>query len=438
MKNRILNARESPKELEIIHQENPKGFQQAFHEVFIQYPDSVILQVWNERLSYITKGENQQEGNAWFFKNIILIVLLSLAAGTLLRLPIGNYETIDPSWFYPRNLGGIFIVPLMIYFFLQRPQSRKSAFVILGIVIGSLLFLNFLPYEYNGSPYEFYRKFRRFADAITVAELHIPLLLWLTLGAVFTGKNWRDSSIRMGFLRYNGEVIIYATIILIGGMILTGITMGLLSLIERNYELSEWYTENIIPYGLAAILLVATFLIDKVIGRQVNIAPTLARVFAPLFLITVFAYLIIMAVYQQSPYNDREYLVTFNLLLILVLGLLIFSIAERSPKTAVGINDYINIGLAFTTLIIDSIALSATLFRLTNDIYGITPNRIAILGINILIFGHLVGILYHYTRFILKKDEFLKLENWIAKYLPLYAVWAISVSLALPLIFWYK
>jgi len=101
-------------------------------------------------------------------------------------------------------------------------------------------------------------------------------------------------------------------------------------------------------------------------------------------------------------------------------------------------NDYLNIGLALATIILDAIALSATLFRSTSDVYGLTPNRIAILGINLLVFVHLSGILIHYVGFVWKGKPFEKLENWIAGYLPYYAIWAILISTMLPIFFWYE
>lgn len=437
MKEKILSAIESPKELESLYQENSKDFQRTFPDIFAQHPDSIILQVWNERLSHIDEQESQQGVGVWSYKNIFLIALLSLIAGTLFKLPI-NFEKIDEEWFYTRNLAGIFIVPLMVYFFFQRPQMKRVVLIVLGVTIGAWLYLTLLPYEYAGSSWELREQFRAFDDAITVAELHVPLFLWLLLGVAFAGKNWRVASDRMNFMRYNGEVIVYTTIIIIGGVVLTGITLGLLSLIERSYELSDWYMDNVIPYGVVAAPIVATFLIDKIIGRRLNIAPTLAKIFIPLFLITTIAYLIIMAVYQQSPFNDREYLMAFNILLIVVLGLLIFSIAERNPDALIGLNDFMNIGLVLATLAVDLVALFAVLFRMTTDVYGLTPNRTAILGINILVFSHLVGILFHYIRFAMKKDGFIKLEKWIADFLPVYAIWSLAISVILPLVFWFQ
>jgi hypothetical protein len=422
MKEKILNAIGSPKELEALYRQNPMDFQKEFPEIFDKNPDSVVLQVWHERLISIASDDNQQKNNMWPYKTIFLLIALTAIAGTLMRLPI-SFEKIDP---------------LVAYFFFQIDQSKKNVIIVVGLAVGALLFLNFLPFEFNGSSWEFHRKYRSFDDAITVAELHVPLFLWLALGVVFAGKRWMENSGRMSFLKYNGEVIVYSTIILIGGMVLTGITIGLLTLIERSYELTEWYTENVIPYGIVAAPLVASFLIDKVIGKRLNLAPTLAKIFTPLFLVTTISYLVLLAVYRQSPFNDRENLMVFNILLIIVLGLLIFSIAERDPSASVALSDYMNIGLVVTTLIIDLIALSAVLFRMSNDIYGLTPNRTAILGINLLVFFHLVGIFYHYVRFALKKNRFLNLENWIAKYLPIYAVWALVISVVLPLTFWYR
>ena len=214
--------------------------------------------------------------------------------------------------------------------------------------------------------------------------------------------------------------------------------MALLGFIEKSHELSEWYQDYVIIYGAVSTPIIATFLLDKVIDKRLNIAPTIAKFFTPLFLITTIAYLLIMVIYQKNPFGDRDYLIALNILLIVVLGLLIFTIAERNSISPPSTNDYLNIGLALTTIILDAIALSASVFRTASDIYGLTPNRIAILGINLLVFVHLLGILINYVRFVWKGNPFKNLESWIAGYLPYYAIWTILVSVLLPIFFWYK
>lgn len=435
METKILEAVDSPKGLEILYRENPDGFFEAFPSVFAKHPGSTILQVWQERLHYETESEKGKGVSAWSFKNILILILLTAIAGTILKLP-DFFDAIDYSWFYDRELALVFIVPLIAYF-VQRTKSTKFVVLIFLIAASTLLYLNLLPSR-GDNYYQFSKMYGAFDDALTNAELHIPLFLWLLTGAAFAGTDWKKTSARMGFLRYNGEVIIYTTILIIGGAILTSITLALLGFIEKSYELSEWYQEYVIMYGVVSTPIIATFLVDKVIDKRLNIAPTIAKFFTPLFLITTFAYLIIMVVYQKNPFGDREYLMALNILLIVVLGLLIFTIAERNTISPPSTNDYLNIGLAFAIIILDAIALSATLFRSTSDAYGLTPNRIAILGMNLLVFVHLSGILTHYVGFVWKGKPFEKLENWIASYLPCYAIWAILVSVMLPIFFWYK
>lgn len=433
MESKIIEAMNSPQALEILFRENPDEFVKAFPSVYSNYPESIVLQVWQERINYA--GEKGQGLTAWSYNNILILFLLTAIAGTILKLP-EYFDVIDSEWFYSRNLALVFVVPLIVYFVL-RIKSSKYISLVLIITVGALLYLNFLPSRGDNS-YQFAKMYGAFNDALSNTELHIPLFLWLLVGVAFAGKDWKKTSSRMGFLRYNGEVIIYATILIIAGVILSAITLTLLSFIEKSYELTEWYQEYVIMYGIVAIPIIATFLLDKVIDRRINIAPTIAKIFVPLFLITTFVYLIIMMVYQKNPFGDREYLMALNILLIVVLGLLIFIIAERNPASLPSTNDYLNIGLAFITVILDVIALSATVFRSTSDIYGLTPNRIAIIGLNLLILVHLSGILFHYARFVWKGKPFEKLENWIAGYLPCYAVWAILVSILLPVLFWYK
>lgn len=435
METKIVEAMNSPKELEMLYRGNPVEFSKAFPSVFASHPESTILQVWQERVNYEIETEKKQVIPAWSFKNILILLLLIAIAGTIFKLP-EYFDSIDDTWFYSRNLALIFIVPLIAYF-VQRTKSPKFIVLVFLIAAGSLIYLNLLPSRGN-SLYEFSQMYRTFSDALTNAELHIPLFLWLVTGVAFAGKEWKNSSTRMGFLRYNGELIIYTTILIIGGAILVFITLALLNFIENTYELSEWYQDYVVVYGVISTPIIATFLLDKIIDKRLNIAPTIAKFFTPLFLVTTIAYLIIMVIYQKNPFGDREYLIALNILLIVVLGLLIFTIAERNTISPPSTNDYLNIGLALATIILDTIALSASVFRTASDIYGLTPNRIAILGINLLVFVHLLGILINYVRFIWKGEPFEKLENWIAGYLPYYAIWAILVSVLLPIFFWYK
>lgn len=99
---------------------------------------------------------------------------------------------------------------------------------------------------------------------------------------------------------------------------------------------------------------------------------------------------------------DRNFLMAFNGILLGVLAVTIFSIVESDSDEKKNISDYINFSLIVLALIIDTVALSAIVFRLSS--YGITPNRLAVLGVNVLIWANLIWIMFSYMRFLQNKS----------------------------------
>src|SRR5690606_21409123 len=113
-----------------------------------------------------------------------------------------------------------------------------------------------------------------------------------------------------------------------GGLIFTGITMFLFGLLDVS---DERISSTIMIYGGLASPLVATFLIREVLPEKFRIAPLLAKIFTPLFLLTVLGFLVVMVALQKSPVTDRDFLIAINILLLTVLGLVVFSVVERDP-----------------------------------------------------------------------------------------------------------
>lgn len=408
--------------MELLYRNNPKQFLRDFPAAFAQRSDSVVLQAWRERLFYeeAERALPPVAAAQWRPFDVWLTILLSLIAGTLAKLP-DILSLSNPERFYERGLAAIVIGAMMVYFMIQRCRRWKVASLLFALLLGSVLFLNLLPAQAR-------------SQSIELACMHMPLFLWTLLGIAYLGGAWRDMEGRVRFLRYNGELLIYTTALLLGGGVLSGLTLGLFSLIDVNIE--KWYFAHVVIYGAVAAPLVATMLVDRVVGNRLKIAPLLAKVFTPLFLITVVAYLIGMIVNQRSPFTDREFLIAFNALLLLVLGLCIFSISERGAQPSTSAVDIMNIGLVVVTLLIDAIALAAIVFRLTS--YGLTPNRIAVLGANLLAFCHLAGIAWHYLRFAMRKAGRERIQHWIVAYLPAYSLWSVVIAVGFPLIFRFR
>ena len=425
MYEQISQAMTSPQELEQLYQRNPQEFRKQFLSVFNEHPDSIILQVWHERLFFQEKNLSQNESTTskipfswlWIKKELLLVAVLSLFAGTLLKLPhwINN---LDDGVFYLRNLSSIILGTLAIYFLSWRAWAVKRCLIIFCLGASVIFYINLLPHIEQ-------------SQTILLASLHIPIFFWSLLGLAFTGNRWRTSTRRWEFLRYNGEMVIYSSLLYLGGMVLTILTIMLFELIQIHIE--RLYFDTIGVYGGVAIPLVATFIIEQIANRHFRIAPILSKIFTPLFLITITIYLVTIVLAQENPYIDRDCLMVFNILLVVVLGLTVFSISERQQGAERLISDYLTYLLIALTLLLDLIVLSAIVFRLSS--YGFTPNRLAVLGANLCIFGHLAGIVYYYGRFMRKKEDFRQLIVWITNYIPVYTVWSIVVIFGFPAFF---
>ena len=77
------------------------------------------------------------------------------------------------------------------------------------------------------------------------------------------------------------------------------------------------------------------------------------------------------------------------------------------------------------TLLINVVALSAILFRLASD--GFTPNRVTVLGANLVIMGHLAWLGWTYVGFVRQRVELGAMRRVVGSYLPMYVAWAAVV-----------
>jgi len=354
-------------------------------------------------------------------KNIVLVILFSLFAGTLIKMPeLFGYHLSDQGCelFYFKNIG-LFVLPFItIYFLLMRKLPFKYALSTLGIFLLSAVLINVYP-SFAPNNTEF------------LTALHLPIFLWLVVGIAYIGKGWKDSRGRMDFLRFTGESFIYGVLILCGVFALGAFLLTIFSTI--NIDLGNFFGEYLIIYGGCAAAMVAVYLVEAKKSIVENFAPILAKIFSPLFLISMLAFLIVMIGTGKSPYTERNFLIGFDLMLAVVLFLVLYAISARGAYDSPKVYDYINLALIVVALIIDCIALSAIVYRLSA--FGITANKLAALGENLILMVNLGGLAIHYVRFFSKKIEFSILEKFQTTYFYAYAIWLAVVAFAFPLVF---
>jgi hypothetical protein len=410
--NPIIKNMADPHELERMFRKDSEAFKRDFEEAWEQNPNSQILSIWYERL-YYSETENLEKTSR-LKRDFLVMGVLAIMAGTSTRI---LFHFIEQNTIAPINL--IFgIIPFITAFFVYKSGPRKNViFTIVFLFLISAVYLNMLPLEEK--------------DSIILAYLHFPVFLWVVAGIAFAGDEYSVRGKRLAYLKFNGEFCILYASMAISGMLLSMITMQLFIIIGMDIE--DFYFKNIVLFGAAALAVVASYLVSRDLKLAKNIAPYLAKIFSPLVLITLLAYLVTVIWAVKNPFLDRDFLLVFNGILLLVLVVTIFSITESGAKEKRNISDYVNLALILLALIIDGVALSAIVFRLSS--YGISPNRLAVLGVNLLIFANLIWIMGSYASFLRNKTGTEAIQDSITKYLPIYGLWAAFVTFVFPLIF---
>jgi hypothetical protein len=414
MKNEILAHLNEPGQLEKLYRNNKTTFRREFSKLYSEIKGNALADFWNERLSY--ESDEIKTGTK---KEIIFIIIASLLAGLIAKIP--SIFSIEEEFFYSRNIGFIIFPALSAYFVWKNKLSKEKIAGIIVATITGLVFINSLPNVKD-------------SDTLILSCIHLVLFLWSILGFTFVSGTANNDDRRLGYLRYNGDLIVMTTLILIAGGIMTGVTLGLFSLI--GLEIKQFYFNYFGIFGLAAAPIIGTYLTQtnpQLVGK---VSPVIARIFSPLVLVMLVIYLTAIIYSGKDPYNDREFLLTFNALLIGVMAIIFFSLAETSKTSRSHAEIWVLLLLSLITIIINGIALSAILFRISE--WGITPNRTAVLGSNVLILINLVLVTRQLYRVIFNKMSINEVGKTITFYLPVYVLWTIIVTFLFPLIFGVK
>ncbi|MEI6436279.1 MAG: DUF4153 domain-containing protein, partial [Bacteroidota bacterium] len=219
----------------------------------------------------------------------------------------------------------------------------------------------------------------------------------------------------------------------ISGAILSGMTISLFAII--GMEIGQFYMENIGIVGLAVFPVLAAWLIDLYPDITSRIVPVIARIFTPLVFILAIVYLVAIAISGINLSKNRDFLIIFNLFLLGVMAIIVFSLSEIDKSNIRKLNVILLFLLAVVTLIIDLFALSAIISRLSE---GFTPNRTVVLISNILVLINILLILPDLFLSGFKRKSLYRVEKIICRYLPVYFLYCVVVIFIFPFIFGMK
>jgi hypothetical protein len=236
----------------------------------------------------------------------------------------------------------------------------------------------------------------------------------------------------MDFIRFSGELFIYYVLIALGG----GVFMGFMAMLFEAIGIDpEPFFEWVVPCGAAGAVLVASWLVEAKQSVIENMAPVLTRLFTPLFAVLMLTFLGTMLWTGRGIDISRDVLIAFDLLLVVVLGLLLYSVSARDPRSPPGTFDVVQVVLVISALLADAVALWAIAVRITE--FGFSPNRVAALGENLILLVNLGWAAVLYIRFLRGRGSFANIERCLTNYVPVYAVWAAIVVVVFPPVFRY-
>ena len=352
----------------------------------------------------------------------VVAFCVAVAAGVLIKVPVlfGNQLDQDGS-FYVRNLS-FFVLPLLTGYFVWKRRVATSTVRWLAVVfVVAGVFVNVYPFAPDG-------------HTEILAALHLPIALWLVVGIAYAGDRWTQVGGRMDFIRFSGELAIYYVLIALGGGVLTGFMALIFQAIAIDIE--PFFAAWLLPCGAAGAVVVASWLVDAKQSVIENMAPVLTRLFTPLFAAVLVVFLGTVLWTGRGVDIQREVLIAFDLLLVVVLGLLLYAVSARDPRSRPGAFDVVQVVLVVSALVADAVALWAIAGRITE--FGFSPNRVAALGENVVLLVNLAWSAVLYIRFLRGQGPFTDLERWQTNYLPIYALWAAMVVIVFPPLFGYR
>jgi hypothetical protein len=399
---------QDPEGLEQRYRKDRSAFRREFPQA-VEGMDSELIRFWRLRLAPDAESVPLDRGA------LLTVMALALLTGTALKIP--GFFGLEQEQFFARNLAVLLGNGMILYLILKhRPQGLAKPLGYAALMVGLLAYLNLLPAPMG--------------DSVQLSLIHVPLFLWCVLGWAWAGFEQRDMQKRIAFIRFNGEYLIMAGLLLLAAALFTAVTFGLFQAI--GISINAFFNEYAVFYGGSGLPILALWLIDRYPRITERIAPVIARVFTPLVTLTLGIYLATVFGTGRWTLEDRDTLILFNVMLLAVVAIIAFSVTELEGARSRSLDVLVLLVLAALALLIDGMALSAIIGRVAE---GLTPNRFVVLSTNLLIGANLALLAWRLAQAYRDSARLPEVERTMARYLTVYFWWTAAVILLLPVLF---
>jgi hypothetical protein len=363
----------------------------------------------------ILSGDDEPARSPSGWLEALVFAVAAAVAFQIARL-VADFPDEEPNWLL-RN-STLFVLPFLAAYFARRRQLDTRGWMLTAapFVLAALV-VNLYPWDPDSA-----------TEAL--AALHLPVVLWFVVAYPYMGGTLRSHERRMDFVRFTGEWFIYYVLIALGGGVLMGLTAAILEPTGVDVDqIAEW----VLASGATGAVIVAAWLVESKQRVVENMAPVLTMLFTPLFAVMLAGAAVVYAATGLGGAFDRDLVSVFDALLVVVFALVLYGMSARDPSESPGWMDGIQLVAVVSALVLDVMVLGTMIARIGE--LGFTPNRTAALGLNLVLLVNLAGAAWLSARFLKRRSTLHRLERWQTTYLPVFALWAATVVVVLPLVF---
>jgi hypothetical protein len=393
---------ENPQELEHLYHQavksgEQKAFQQAIDDNFRRAPHNLLLAGWFHRLNYAAQQAKRfliewrwviplalLNGLLFWWFSDVDRYMLQISGG-----PSEPWNLLPAAFLWAAPLTALM---LLLYFTLVAKRGWRITAV---MALPPLLAAAYAQLTYGLTGV---RPFQQ--QYLTLMVIHLPLLAWTAVGAFFLLRH-RDPRSRLQFLLKSIEVIVVGAVF--AGVLIAffGITIGLFDAL--NIRFPDSLLRLIFAGGLGLVLVIAPVIIydptlppdEQTFSLGIfRLIATVMQAMLPLTLLVLVIYIAFIPANFRAPFDNRDVLITYNVMLFAVIGLLVGATIWRPTELPAPRERWLRrmiSGVAALTLLVGLYALAAILYRTFND--RLTPNRLTFIGWNVINIGLLALLL---------------------------------------------
>ncbi|MEI0611258.1 hypothetical protein [Brachyspira pilosicoli] len=383
--------------------------------------------------------------------NLIIIAIGFIASSAMTiysYLNIVNIDKLIDSIY--SNFNILFIESFYFYIFYffcfslifninSKFNLRNIAIIFLSFLFVSIINLSTIFFSAIGT----IENIKVYSQFYYIKYIFSIIIFFIIIGLSYNGFQVLNSKTISEFFTFSADISIFAC--LIAGVVSTvfGIFATIVIFLIKDIFniLDEEIIIKLILLSISFLSSIFPFLVYIVYRKmKTNISIYLSRILMPFSLLFIFILLLLLLMPDIRPYDNRVTFVLYNIMLaVIVLNMFFVRVDYKSSI----FTKALYIVLPIVAILFDILVLTSSLYRLAE--YGITPNKITLVGTNLVMLGNLVFITFFNIKSILnifKNNEDIKdIKNITigdtknVLYIYVYAAWAFIVCFILPLFY---